>query len=157
MLKILMPIKIAVDLCQKNTSKLTDCVLIWKCLREELFSTNLLTSKERDSFTDRYNYCITRVHSAAFLLSPKMLLQKIALPQEEIENALQYYKNFTHKFMLTFYKFRGGIALFELNKSELKADAIESMTDSEWWISFRSVHMDVVTNEDLENTCQLTK
>ena len=75
-----------------------------------------------------------------------MVLQKMALPQQEIENALQYYTaNFTDKFMSKLYKFRG-IAPFEKKSVKGKCNRI--------YDRFRVmdiVHINVVTNEDLEN------
>lgn len=154
---VLKPIAKAVDECQKNKTKLADCVLCWKILENILIGENLIDNEDKNSFLKRYKFCLTPSHYAAFLLSPKMMFQDITLSSEENDMAIKFLEeNFNLTFMSLFYKYKGNVGPFSRTGSGMSESVISSMTDSEWWISFQAVHPKYISDRNLANILQLT-
>lgn len=146
---ILKPIAEAIDVAQKNTSKIADAVIIWKKLEGYLTSQSV---EILACFKTRYRENIRDFHMAAFLLSPKYAQSTdFDLTDNEKNMGINYIENnFPLEFMNVFMKFRGKIDPFR--ESYFKDT---NLTDYEWWKAIHKIHPSIFANNSMRMLAML--
>ena len=84
--KVLHPIAVALDKMQGSRATISDAVMIWHTLSEELNGT--LPNEKQLQLSKRREMCLTDFHKLAFLLDPRYLNTNV-LDAAEQESALQ--------------------------------------------------------------------
>lgn len=150
-----------------NQCNLADSTLIWKDLERKLHNL-LLDKNARKMFNGRFEKSVTPAHLAAFVLSPRMTLEKVEvksktkslvidnvqLTDEEKTKALNFVEeSFNLSFLPMFFKYQARALPFK--RQSFGEDILKTLTDTEWWTAQAKL-TDLVSQPNLEDIKRLT-
>ena len=90
-LDIMEPIAVALDMTQRATCTIGECVGIWKDLKIKLEPA--LDNKGKKKIKERMSKILTPAHYLAYMLSPKYFGDD-RLTEEEVDKAMSYVNEF---------------------------------------------------------------
>ena len=128
MIKLMKPIGVALDKCQRSESKISDAVEIWKDLEEEMKSFDEETNEK---FAKRYKMALNEEHFLANIFDPKYLGAR--LTATEIEGALEWLHQNKPGLLGDVLNLRAKAQPF--SKFMFENDTIGKMKPIDWWRS----------------------
>ena len=132
LLSRLKPISVALDKLQRDNTKISDAVEIWKDLENEL--RDLLHEREElsDRFRSRYNQAIQDSHIVSNMLDPRYLGARLS--DDEYDRVINFVGNKFPSLLPIIMKLKGRSSPFD-NPHIFKETLLKEITPCEWWKS----------------------
>lgn len=132
MIVVLKPISVALDKIQRDLCSLSEALLTWKELGNDLKPKT--DQKCLKKFMSRYNMAMTPAHFLAYLLDPKEKSQECDLTDEEKTMALDFAKNkYSESFLALVIKFQAKSVPFR--ETLFSPQVTAKVSAYEWWRS----------------------